>query len=300
MTAQRVLVTAGTGTVGQHVVRELRDDVEVRVGTRRPQSVREAGDSDSDSDEHVVEFDFARPETWGAALDGVDATFLVRPPGVEQRQVTAFVDAASRVRVDHVVYLSALGADKNVLIPHHRIESHIQQSAVRSTFLRASFFTQNLHEVHGQDVVEHDEIFVPAGSGETSFVDARDVAAVAAVVLTDDRHDKQAYDLTGPEALRYDEVAAVFTDVLDRRITYADPSIPAFVRRMLSRDRPLSYVLLMVGIYSTARFGFAGRVTDDVERLLGRPPRTVRDYVEDYRDRFEPARTPAAAHSRER
>lgn len=283
--ARTILVTAATGTVGRHVVAELRDCEEsVRVASRDPDAARERFGDDIEG----VDFDFARPETWGETLSGVDGLFLVRPPGVDVDEVTAFVDAATRVGVERIAYLSTLGAERNPLIPHYRIENHVADAGVAYTFLRASFFAQNLHEVHGRDVIERDEIFVPAGSGATSFVDARDVGAVGARVLTESGHANAAYDLTGPAALTYDEVAAAFSDVLDRPITYADPSIPAFVRRMHSRGHSLGYVLLLVGIYTTARLGLAGRVTDDVQRLLGRSPRSVRQYVTDYADRFRP------------
>jgi uncharacterized protein YbjT (DUF2867 family) len=277
-----VLVTGSTGTVGRHVVTGLAErDVTVRAGSRDPAAARERfGDVGE-----FVAFDFERPETWGRALADVEGLFLVRPPEVGERRLTEFVDAAARVGVERVAYLSTLGADRNVLLPHHRIERHVEASRLDYTFLRASFFCQNLHEVHARDVIERDELFVPAGEGATSFVDARDVGAVAAVVLTEPGHRNAAYDLTGPGALRYDEVAAVFTEVLDREITYPDPSILAFVARMRSRHPP-GYVLLMVGIYTTARLGLAARVTDDVERLLGRPARDVGAYVTDYADRF--------------
>lgn len=107
-------------------------------------------------------------------------------------------------------------------------------------------------------------------------------------MLTEPGHRDRAYELTGPEALTYDEVAEQFSEVLDRPVRYADPSIPAFVARQLSRGRAPGFVVLMVGIYATARLGLAGRVTDDVERLLGRQPRSMRDYLEDYADRFQP------------
>ncbi len=151
--------------------------------------------------------------------------------------------------------------------------------------MRASFFTQNLHEVHNELIRERGEILVPAGAGETSFVDARDVGAVAAHVLTTAGHENRVYKLTGPEALDYDEVAAVFSDVLGRKITYGDPSIPAFLRWARQRHG-LGFGLLMVGIYTTARVGLAARVTDDVRNLLGREPLSVREYVESYAAEF--------------
>jgi uncharacterized protein YbjT (DUF2867 family) len=283
-----VLVTGATGTVGRHVVAALAArDVAVRSGVRDPDRVpAEIADAGE-----VVAFDFAKPETWGDALADIDRLFLMRPPAVGESDVASFVEAAARVGVDRVAYLSALGADRNVLIPHHRIEKRVVESGVEYTLLRASFFMQNLSEVHRADVVERDEIFVPAGDGETSFVDARDVGEAAAVVLTESGHADRAYDITGPEALDYAAVAAVFTDVLGRPITYPNPSLVTFARRMYRRGHAPGFIALMCGIYTTARLGLAGRVSEDGRRVLGRSPRSIRTFVEDYAADFR-------AHSR--
>jgi uncharacterized protein YbjT (DUF2867 family) len=285
-----VLVTGATGTVGRHVVPALADrGVSVRAGVRDPDRVPSAlADRDGVA---LVAFDFERPETWGGALDGVDAVFLLRPPTVATGDVTAFVDALGRVGVDQVAYLSTLGADRNVLVPHHRIENRVAATGVPWTFLRASFFAQNLHEVHGDEIAARGEVFVPAGDGATSFVYARDVAEAAAVVLTESGHAEHAYDLTGSEALTYDEVAAAFADVLGRDVRYARPSLLAFARRRLGTGDAPAFVLVMCGIYTTARLGLAARVEDDLERLLGRPPRTMREYAADHADDFAPDAT---------
>ncbi|MFW5939385.1 MAG: SDR family oxidoreductase [Halolamina sp.] len=281
-----ILVTGPTGTVGRHVAADLADrDCSLRVGLRNSDEIP---DSVPDAAE-IVTFDFLRPETWGATLDGVDGLFLLRPPGVDSETVGEFAEAAGRVGVDRIAYLSTLGAAKNPLVPHHWIEKRVRGSDAAHTLLRASFFMQNLGEVHREDIVEYDELFVPAGDGATSFVDARDVGAVAATVLTESGHKNRAYDVTGAEALTYHEVAEIFSDVLDRRISYPDPSLVAFARRMYRRGEPLGYVALMCAIYTTARLGLADRVTNDTWEILDHEPRDVRTFVADYADEFRPA-----------
>ncbi|GAA0551367.1 SDR family oxidoreductase [Halorubrum ejinorense] len=280
---ETLLVTGGTGTVGEPLVRALSaGDASVRIATRSPDNPRETfGDG-----QEYVEFDLDRPETWGETLAGVDRLFLLYPPGTGVGEVTEFADAADRVGVEHVAFLSILGAEKLPVLPHRRIETHLARTNMSYTLLRASWFTQNLSEVHRAEIVERDELFFPAGDGVLSFTDARDVAAVAATVLTESGHENRAYDLTGPAALDFHEVAAVFSDVLDRPIKYADPSRLTFARQMYRRGFSPGFVAFMVAEYSVVRLGRSGRTTDDVETLLGRPPRTVREFVADYADEF--------------
>ncbi|MDZ7730846.1 MAG: SDR family oxidoreductase [Natrialbaceae archaeon] len=280
---ESILVTGATGTVGQHVVAALSArDATITIGVRDPETISDeiaaAGE--------VLEFDFVKPETWGRALTDVDGIFLIRPPVVDKSAIGSFVEAADRVGVARIAYLSTIGAEKNVLVPHHWIEKRIRATEMDYTLLRASFFMQNLLEVHRRDIVEHNEVFVPAGDGKTSFVDARDVAEAAAIVLTESGHETNAYDLTGPEALDYAEVATVFSDVLDRSISYPNPSLLAFARRMHSQGKRLAFIVLICGIYTTARLGLAARVTDDSRTLLGRHPRGMRAFVKDHTDEF--------------
>ena len=281
----QVLVTGPTGTVGRHVTRGLSDtDADVRAGVRSVERARESLPGSAD----LVSFDFEKPETWGRAFDGIDALFLVRPPEMTRvhRHITPAVDAAARVGVEHVVFLSVLGAEKNPLLPHRRIERHLQDSDLTYTFLRASFFMQNFYVVHQSEITERGELFVPAGDGETSFVDARDVAAVGVETVVDPIHRNRAYDITGPDALTYHDAAAIFSDVLGRDIEYADPGLVEFVVTATSRGVSLPFALVQAIVYTTARFGLAGRVTDDVERVLGRPPRSLAEFVGDHTAEF--------------
>jgi uncharacterized protein YbjT (DUF2867 family) len=278
-----ILVTGATGTVGRPVAQGLADrDVPAVAATRRPDA--------ADGPLPTVRFDFEDPTTYDA-FDGVRRVFLVRPPALAQVWTSIFpaLDAAARAGVEHVVFLSLLGAEQNPVVPHRWIEWYLQRSGLDWTFLRPSFFMQNLATTHRADLRDRDRIIVPAGRGRTSFVDARDVAAVGVRALTEDGHRGAAYALTGAEALTYFEVAVLFSEVLGREVRYANPSVLEFVRHMREQGHPWPFVLVMTGIYLTARLGLAGTVTDDLERVLGRAPTSMRTFIQDYRARWTAA-----------
>lgn len=283
--APRILVPGATGTVGEPLVRALLGGPTVRVGTRDPAGAREAFDVDPE----IVHFDFARPETWGRALEGVDRLFLLYPPGIDVASIRSFADAANRVGVDRVVFLSILGAERLPILPHRRIERHLERTGLSPTFLRASWFFQNFSGIHRQEIVERDEIYVPAGSGAVSAVDARDVAAVAAAALTESGHGHRAYDLTGPVALTFEDVATAFSAALDRQIAYTDPDPLSFAVHMYRRGFAPGFVAFMVLEYTAIRLGVGGRTTGDVERVLGRQPRPIGEFVGDHLTEFREA-----------
>jgi len=275
-----ILVTGATGTVGSAVCSALADGpLEVRAGVRSPDGF--AGPADD-----VVTFDFTDPSTYRETFEGVDSMFLVRPPALSRvrRDIVPALAAAVGAGVDHVVFLSVIGADRNRLLPHARIESWLESAPLSTTFLRASFFMQNLSTTHREEI-RNGELFVPAGSGRTGFVDARDVAAVGAHVLRSGITG--AYDLTGPEALGYQDVCRQLSATLEHEVTYTAPSLWRFLLHSLRTGRGLSKSLVMGGIYTTARLGLADRVTDDVSRLLGREPTALETFIKDYRGVWE-------------
>ncbi|MBC7545367.1 MAG: SDR family oxidoreductase [Candidatus Sericytochromatia bacterium] len=283
-----LLVIGASGNVGAEIVRLLVGQGHaVRVATRSP-----AGASAGFSPLiEPVPFDFERPETFGPALAGVDRLFLMRPPAITdtRRFIVPVIAAARDAGVHSIVFLSLLGAEKNPLVPHHRIETALVASGVPYTLLRAGFFMQNLSTTHRADIVDLDEILVPAGRGRTSFIDVRDIAAVAVKALTEPGHTNKAYALTGDEALDYHEVAACLSTALGRPITYRQPSIFRFIARMRRRGFPLDFIWVMAAIYTTVRLGLAASVTTDTHRLLGRPAIRMRQFVADHRDLWQRA-----------
>lgn len=279
--SNRVLVTGATGNVGSEVVRLLCDRGQlVRVGLR---STPDASINLPHNVESVA-FDFEKQETFEPALRGTTILFLVRPPALTQvkKYIYPAIATAQAVGVERVVFLSILGAESNRIVPHAQIEAYIKSIGLPYTFLRASFFMQNLSTTHCQDIRDNNEIFLPAGKGKTSFIDVRDIAATAVKAITEPGHENKAYALTGDKALNYYEVAEIFTNVLGRQIVYANPSILKFALRMYGRGLDAKFIIVMIGIYTTARLGLAARVSEDVRHLLHKAPISMEEFVRDY------------------
>ncbi|PRZ08856.1 uncharacterized protein YbjT (DUF2867 family) [Isoptericola sp. CG 20/1183] len=261
------LVTGASGNVGAVVARELQAaGADVRRAVRSPR--------DGAADE--VAFDFTDASTWGPAFDGVRAMFLVRPPAIGnvRRDLLPAVAAARDAGVEHVVFLSLQGAERNKVVPHATVESWLRGSGLAWTFVRASFFHQNLSTTHASDVRDRDEIVVPAGDGATAFVDAEDVGAVAARALLEPAaHRDRAWTVTGPRALTYQQIAQILTDELGRKVHYRRPGMLRYVRHARRElGMPWGMVAVTTAIYTTARLGLADALTTDVQRLLGREP----------------------------
>ena len=278
-----VLVTGAPGNVGTPLVKELlRLGASVRVAAWDVAAAQAAFGSAVE----VVPFDFADPATFGA-FDGIERMFLLRPPAIADVDgvIVPALQAAAERGVRHVVFLSIQGAERNRIVPHRKIEDRLRASGMAWTFVRAAYFMQNLSTTHSAEIRELDEIWVPAGRrSRTAHVDARDVAAVAARALVEDGHDGKAYTPTGPSALTYDEIARILTTELGRPIRYADPGLVAFWRRVRRRGTPRAMVGVMLGIYTAARLGLAAGITDDVERITGRPPIAFSAFAHDARD----------------
>lgn len=285
MSPSLILVTGATGTVGAPLARCLADaGAPVRAASRHP------GPAGSPGVEPVA-FDLLEPTTWAAALDGVEVVFLLRPPQVTSvRAVEPFLWACVGAGVRHVVFLSVQGADRLRVVPHARIEAAIRRTGLAWTFVRPSFFTQNLAEVHGAQVRAHDELLVPAGHGRTAFVDAHDVAAVCAqALLRPQDHRGATWTPTGEEALTYDEVAALLSEVVGRPVRYRAPGLIAYARRARSWGMGAGTVAVTSVVYSTARLGVAAGLTGDVLAVTGHRPASVRDVLERDRAAFERA-----------
>ncbi len=275
-----ILVTGASGTLGRELAKRLAVlDAPARLALRDPSRLVEGAEALD-----RVRFDFQDPSGFERALRGVDRVFLLRPPRLAnvRRDFDPFLFAMLQGEVERVVFLSVRGAERNPLLPHRRIEKLLEGSGLAWTHLRPNDWMQNFATVHRDDIRLRGEIWAPAGTGRSSFVDARDVAEAAAAVLTGEGHGRRAYPLTGAEELDLNEVAAVLSEVVGRSVAYRNPGVAAFLRHLRATGRPLALGLVMTGVYTVARLGLAAGVSPELERLIGRPPTTFRAFAEDY------------------
>ncbi len=282
----KILVTGAPGNVGSEVVKELMGKAEFRVGAYHVESAKQAFGDEID----CVRFDFLDPTTFAATFQGIEKMFLVRPPALSNvtRDIAPALNAAKAAGVRHIVFLSLQGVENNRVVPHHKIEQLIREMGFVYTFVRASFFMQNLSTTHRAEIRDHNEIAVPVGKAKTSFIDVRDIAAVAARALLENGHENMCYTVTGSEALDYFQVAETLSTTLGRPIRYTHPSVLKFFRQQLATGSKLGYALVLSGLYTITRFGNAKEVTPVVQNILGRPPITFKQFVTDYRASWMP------------
>lgn len=270
----KVLVLGSSGTVGRPLVKVLHEKGEtVKAASRSGNQVEGV--------EGVV-FEFGKPETFDAAFDGVDRAYVLLPTGyVDSKGLLLPVIEAAAARKIKVVFQSAMGVDADDSIPFRQVELALERSATPYVILRPNWFADNFH-TFWKAGIDHGEITVPAADGQTSFVDARDIAASAAAALTTSLFDGKAFNLTGPEALSYAQAATLLSDVIGKPIAYKAVDDETFIGMLTSAGLAADYVGYIASIFYPVRQGWTAAVTSDVETLTGKPPRALRTYAEDH------------------
>ncbi|MBL4280143.1 SDR family oxidoreductase [Vibrio fluvialis] len=270
----KVLVLGASGHVGQPLVAELLAKGEqVKAASRSGKAFGAA--------EGVV-FDFADPTTFDAAFDGVDRAYVMLPGGyVESKALLEPVIQAATERNVKVVFQSVLGVDADDSIPYRQVEIALENSGVPYVILRPNWFADNFH-TYWKAGIDQGVIGVPAGEGKSSFIDVRDIASSAAVALTTNRFDNQAFNLTGPEALSYAQAAQKISAALGKPVAYQAMEEGAFCDLLKSVGVPADYAEFLTSIFYPVREGWTAGVSDAVATLTGKAPRSLDEYIADH------------------
>jgi uncharacterized protein YbjT (DUF2867 family) len=264
------LITGATGNIGSLVVERL-----LERGDRPRVFVRDAAKARARFGDRVdvTVGDLADAASLEGALTGVDALLLVNSGHDLETRDDAAAKAAKRAGVRHLVKLSSMDAQQSVGTGawHGRGEAAIAASGIAFTFVQPSGFMSNAlgwaTSIRAEGVVR-----APTGDGRIAFIYPDDIAAVAATVLTTRDYDGQSLAITGPEALSYAEMTAKIGAAIDRTVAFQPISEEEGRRHMLQAGDPAAIVEAHVSIYRAIREGRLAKVTDGVERVLGRRP----------------------------
>jgi len=252
-----ILVLGGTGKTGRRVAARLTErGVPVRLGSRAANP----------------KFDWDDQDTWSAAVDGVTAAYLsyfpdIAFPGAAET-VAAFADLAVERGVRHLVLLSGRGEEGA-----ERAEQAVQESGAAWTIVRSSFFMQNFSEDFLVDAVRAGVVAFPGGRVAEPFIDLEDLADVAAAALTEPRHEKQLYEVTGPAMLTFSEAVAAIGDAVGREVVYVPITPDEYAEGAIAEGMAADFAYELTDLFATVLDGRNAHLSDGVQRALGREPR---------------------------
>ncbi len=268
----RVLITGVRGKTGVPLAELLaaRPDGEVLGGSSDPSTVTIDG-------VRPTAFSWDDPSGWPAATDGVDAVYVVRPDRPDAPELVGDLAAGTPAHA-HVVLLSgqeagSFAADSWAL----RTERAVRESGRSWTVLRPTWFMQVLTDArYFRDQIVAGELPFSSGGARVAWIDTRDIAAVAERALLDEGHAGQIYELSGPEAVTLPYTAQLLSEALGRSVAHVELTIEEAVSGTGGFDRQLFVVTL-----ERLHAGLYAQVSDTVERVIGRPARTLRTFLAD-------------------
>lgn len=281
-----ILVLGSTGNVGREVARQL-----IAAGERPRLLVRnlvKASEFEGSADVH--EGDLANESSLQTALADVEKLFLISSnlAGFElERRV---IDAAKNTGLQHIVKLSAIGADNPVITFskwHAEVEQHLMKSGLAWTMLRPGSFMTNALMFWAPTIKTQQAFYQPTGDGRWPSIAASDIAAVTVLALTTPGHEGKGYTITGDESMNGAEYAAVLSDVLGKPIKFVDVPSQMAKEQMLSTGMPVEYADAVINLMDSMRAGHSDFVTDTFQQLMGRKPVSFAEWVRQNKAAFQ-------------
>jgi uncharacterized protein YbjT (DUF2867 family) len=261
MQEKPILVIGAGGKTGRRILQSLIEKgVQVRPGTRTA----------------AIPFDWDDERTWGPALDGVGAAYVsyfpdLAFPGADEK-ISRLCALARQIGTGRLVLLSGRGETHA-----ETCEQIVRDSGVDFTLVRCAWFAQNFSEGYLRDPVQSGVVALPAGTVQEPVVDVDDIADVAVAALTEQRHGGELYEITGPDLLDFDQVAAMLSGAVGHPVRYQPITLAEFHAAMTEIGG--SYIAdVFTHVCQEALDGRNAWLGDGVQRALGRAPRSLADY----------------------
>jgi uncharacterized protein YbjT (DUF2867 family) len=283
-----ILVTGATSAVGTAVLKELlARKIPVRAFVHQPAAAERVKAQGAEA----FVGDLTERASTQKALQGIERVYLITPTA-EQLFASEhlWAEEARKAGIHYVVKQSEIGADPQSLSPllqqHGRAEEAIRTSGVPYTILRTLYFMQNFGPLYAQSIITSGMIFAPLAHARISYVDARDVGAVAAHLLTEEGHQDQEYEVTGPEALSCVQLAEIFSTLLDVPVRYTAISDEEAQQALLKRY-PAWTARAVLTLLQFYRQGGGASVTRVIEEVTAHKPCTVVTYLTEHLQTFQ-------------
>lgn len=273
----KILVVGASGTVGSELVRQLRS-----LGQT---VLRSTSKTQLEADQ--VHLNLQTKAGLDSAFVGIDKAFFLSPPGyVNQHELLIpLIDEARKQSLKKVVLMTAIGANAVDSTPFRQAEIHLEKSGLRYNIIRPNWFMQNFNSFWLHGILHDAKIALPVGDAKASFIDARDIASVAAVLLDEEqRFHNQDFDLTGAVAISHAQAASAISNAIDKHIQFDDITPQAMRETLLGAGLPADYTEFLLMILDYLKQGAAERVTDAVYTITGKAPIAFEAYARDYRN----------------
>lgn len=269
-----VLITGATGVLGREIVVSAVDSgLVIRQGARNPANANPAFEA--------VRFDYTDPPTIATALEGIVALVLMAPPleAKAPELLAPVIAAAKAAKLQHIVFVSAFGVNHNEQAPLRVVEHMIIDCGVPYTIVRPNFFMENFSVGFASGSVrEQNAIFLAAGDGKTSFISAKDIAAVVVAALRQAKTGIEV-DLTGPAALDHTKVAQILSEATGQTIVYHSLTEEQMLDGARARGMPEPIVEYLGVLYGVVRAGYAAGVAPYPDFVGGRQPMTFESFA---------------------
>ncbi|MBC7920923.1 MAG: NmrA family NAD(P)-binding protein [Ferruginibacter sp.] len=275
-----VLITGATGNVGSAIVRNLDENTDL--------SVWKASYKRSLATDELF-FDFNDLPKSKESLKYVDVLFLLRPPKLAdiKKYFSPLIEACREKNVKHIVFLSVQGVEDHAIIPHAKIEKLILSSGIYYTFIRPSYFMQNLTTTLKEDIRQKSLIYLPAGRAKFLWIDANDVGKAIAVVLQNtSEHRQKTYVITGAQLFSFDAVATMMSQILGKKIQYKSPNLLNFFVQKSKEGVPSGLIFVMMMLHVIPRFEKEPPVVADFITLTGQQPNTLENFIQTYKNQW--------------
>lgn len=270
----KILVIGASGTVGSELSKILKD---------REQDVLRAT-SQKNLRPDQVHLNLVTGEGF-EQVGKVEKLFLLSPPNqlIQEELLIPMIDSAGKANLKKVVLLTSINTSSGNDVPLRNVELHLEQSGIDYNIIRPNWFMQNFSFVWAQVINASGKLQLPVGDAKVGLVDTRDVARVAAELLLTDKFNRQAFDITGPEAINHQQVVEAISKVTGRKITFENISSAQMSENLSSAGFPEALTAMLVKGLEDLKNGKARTVSNSVEKITGKKPTTFQQYAEDYK-----------------